>query len=181
MLLAQQNIGMALKHLARHRVVILRGNRNHHAPLAQSQHHALKRQIGLAGGIPLRGADALHAIIANHPAPHGVIQIDDQQLLRLAAHRRNHPAQPLGINRQHGLGKGLLGHVPHQRIMPCAQANRLGQPGNIEQPIGRTDKVCGKRAVKSVNLAAQRPAQHRLETAHQHLGRAGQILDNHRR
>jgi hypothetical protein len=82
------------------------------AAFVQHQGVALQGKVRLADRIALSKADAVHAVIADHPAPQGIVEIKDKAAFRLAPQRAQHTAYVISVKRLAGHGDRHLGQMP---------------------------------------------------------------------
>lgn len=135
----------------------------------------------LADRVAFGNADVVEAVVANHAAPHRVVEVEDQAAAALAAPRRDHAAHVVGVERQRLVAERQLGEIPHGRVVPGCKADRLGNAGDVEQQVRRPIEAIGDAPVEA--LAERAPGARRavVKTAKQGLGRARERLhDAHR-
>ncbi len=69
----------------------------------------------LAGRIALGDLDAFHAVVADHAAPDGIVEIEHQATAALAAHRADDARDVVGVKRHKGVRERKFCQVPQGR------------------------------------------------------------------
>ena len=118
--------------------------------------------------VALRDLDALKAVVSDHPAPDGVVEVQNQGLPALAAHRCNGASNVVGVERQEVVGEGKLRHVPQLGVMPIGKTDRLGEAGHIQQNIARGGDKPGQFKVDRIDDTSNRSRQSAIEAAEEH-------------
>ncbi len=116
---------MLAKRAARDGVIVLRGHRENDPALAQGQCSLLHAQVGFAGWIAVAQHDASQAVIADDASPQGVVQVEDEALARLAAHRTDKAACPVAIEGHQVMREEKFPERPLHGIVPAGQADRF--------------------------------------------------------
>ncbi len=170
----QSHLRMAGESAARHGVVVLGGHRQDHAAALQIERQVLDGEERLTARAALAQGQVLHAVIADHPAPQGIVEIEHQGLARLSARRAEQPSHPVGVKAGQLAGeRQLVGEVAH-RIEPALGSHRLGQGGDVQH---QRPASIGERQDARVRLGDQPPARAgdaTVEGAEQGFGRNGQ-------
>ena len=68
-------------------LVVLRADGQNDAAFAEIQRRGLYGSKRLTAGITLLERDSIEAIVADHPTPNRVVEIEDQAFARLSPHR----------------------------------------------------------------------------------------------
>ena len=145
----EQHAGVLLKRQPGGGLVVLRAHRQHNATPAQIQRHRLHSAVRLAPGIPRVQRDAFKAVVADHAAPEGVVQVQHQAFARLAAHRRQGAQHAICVERQRVSAKRQLGQSPVAVVVPLIQAHGLGQRIDVDQHVSAGRYRLRQAAVES--------------------------------
>ncbi len=94
----QGHFGMLPERLASRCVLVLRADGQHHAALPQIEGEVLDGDEGLARRRSLAERDAVNSVIADDAAPQRVVEIKDENLLRLAHERPHDAGDHVGVN-----------------------------------------------------------------------------------
>ena len=119
------------------------------------------------GCVSLGQVDPGHAIVADHPGPQRIVEIEHQHLAAFAPDRRDQAAQRVGVKRNQVIGERLFCHVPRDRIVPRAKTDTRSQRSDIEQVQGAVSAPKSERLVESCDLVEIGTGKHRIETAEQ--------------
>src|SRR4051812_6362142 len=138
-------------------LVVLRADGEDDPALRQGFGVALERSERLAAGTPLAQQYAFEAVVADHSAPHRVVEVENEAFRRAADPGGDDPGDELAVHRRGG-GRDLLpGPMPQGRIVPRIEA------------VG-TDRLVDGEEVHLVLLGSG--AEPRIEGRDEALGRA---------
>src|SRR6185437_16443006 len=87
MVLLQRHFRMLSEGLASGRVLVLRADGEHDSTLPEIEGEGLDGEEGFARRGPLPEHDSIEPVIADHAAPERIVEIEDQNLPRLARER----------------------------------------------------------------------------------------------
>ncbi len=119
--------------------------------------------MGLAGRIALRHLDALHAVVANHTAPDGVVEIEHENTAALAAQRADDARDMLGVERHEGVRERQFRQIPLGGRVPVGKADRLGDAGYVKDHVGRLQRRLADLLIDAIDQIAGRAGQRAVE------------------
>ena len=131
--------------------VVLAAHRQDDAASCKQSRIALESQEGFAAGRALAKVNAVDAVVANHAAPQGVVQIQYQAFARQADTSRGDASQLVAIQRREVGTDQLFGLMPAHRFgqtIAVAPACRL--PRQIHQQYTVFAGRCADRGVQAV-------------------------------
>ena len=179
--LLQHHLGMGAERLERHLGVVLRADGQHDAAAGELLERDLEVDIGLAGGAAAEG-DAGKPVVADHPAPEGVVEVEHQAAPRQAEPGREHRRGVAGEQRQRIGRVGHLRHVPAAVVEPVARPEPPGEGGDVEEADVALRGEVGEAAVDVLGHAAPRAVEPGGEVAERVGARGGEaVLDDDRR
>ncbi len=112
--------------------IVLRADGKQDAPLAQRPAIELEGLEGLAPRRALADHDPLDAVVADHPAPERVVEIEHQHLAGQAAHGGEDPRHLIAEPRPRRRAHMLLGMEPHEPVLQRVEPFGLGRGDRIE-------------------------------------------------
>ena len=135
--LLQGHFGMLPEGLARCRVLVLRADGQHDAALPQIEGEVLDGDEGFARRRPLPQRDAVESVVADDAAPQRIVEIEDENLPRLAHERAHDAGDHVGVDGGELRREGKLRGVPVARIVPSLVADR----GREARDVGEDDSA----------------------------------------
>ena len=140
MLLLQRHFGMLPEGLARGRVLVLRADGEHDAALPADRGRSSGWRRRLRPSRPLPERDAVEPVVADDAAPERVVEIEDENLARLAHERADDAGDHVGVDRGELRREGKLRRVPVARIVPALVADR----GREARDVGDDDSAASR-------------------------------------
>ena len=114
----QDHLRVVLEHLAGDRVSVLAANSQDHAAVAKALDISLERDERLAFRVALAEPDASQAVVADHPSPERVVQVQDQAFPGVTELRQDQGCQAVSVIHQMFGRTGHLGMVIKSFVTP---------------------------------------------------------------
>jgi hypothetical protein len=118
--------------------IILGADRQDNPPLLEPLDVMLKGNKSFPLGVALPQGNSAQTVVANYPAPQGVVQVQDQALLAFASNSQRQRVKAMGQRRQVFRRSGQLGVEVKTVVSPLPLAVDRGQAFDVvERYIGR--------------------------------------------
>ncbi len=131
MVLLQRHFGMLPEGLACGRVLVLRADGEHDSAPPEIEGEGLDGEKGFARRGPLPERNAVEPVVADDAAPQRIVEVEDQNLARLALERADNAGDHVGVDGREIRREGKLRGVPVARIVPALVADRSREARDV--------------------------------------------------